>query len=39
MSTAIDRPQRPVSRADFPHAIICALYLEADAIEALFDEY
>lgn len=39
MSTAIGRPQRPASRADFPLAIICALSLEADAIEALFDEY
>ncbi|EXK28260.1 hypothetical protein FOMG_15261 [Fusarium oxysporum f. sp. melonis 26406] len=39
MSTVIDRPQRPVSRANFPLAIICALSLEADAIEALFDEY
>ncbi|EWG48841.1 hypothetical protein FVEG_16341 [Fusarium verticillioides 7600] len=38
MSTAIGRPQRPISRADFPLAIICALSLEADAIEALFDE-
>lgn len=39
MSTVIDKPQRPVSRANFPLAIICALSLEADAIEALFDEY
>ncbi|KAF4947846.1 hypothetical protein FGADI_10125 [Fusarium gaditjirri] len=39
MSTAIGRPRRPVSRAEFPLAIICALSLEADAIEALFDEY
>ncbi|KAF5680268.1 gamma-glutamylputrescine oxidoreductase [Fusarium denticulatum] len=39
MSTAIGRPQRPVSRADFPLVIICALSLEADAIEALFDEH
>ncbi|RKK92683.1 hypothetical protein BFJ71_g10071 [Fusarium oxysporum] len=39
MSTVIDRPKRPVSRADFPLAIICALSLEVDAIEALFDEY
>ncbi|KAF5674286.1 gamma-glutamylputrescine oxidoreductase [Fusarium circinatum] len=30
----LELPQRPVSRADFPLAIICALSLEADAIEA-----
>ncbi|KAF4442689.1 Gamma-glutamylputrescine oxidoreductase [Fusarium acutatum] len=35
----LELPQRPVSRADFPLALICALSLEADAIEALFDEY
>ncbi|KNB09434.1 hypothetical protein FOXG_10012 [Fusarium oxysporum f. sp. lycopersici 4287] len=35
----MELPQRPVSRANFPLAIICALSLEADAIEALFDEY
>ncbi|KAG7425434.1 Gamma-glutamylputrescine oxidoreductase [Fusarium oxysporum f. sp. raphani] len=35
----LELPKRPVSRADFPLAIICALSLEADAIEALFDEY
>ncbi|KAM0241390.1 hypothetical protein ACHAP5_007666 [Fusarium lateritium] len=29
---------RPLSRADFHVAIICALTLEADPIEALFDE-
>ncbi|KAF3400335.1 hypothetical protein DPV78_005575 [Talaromyces pinophilus] len=29
---------RPRSRADFAVAIICALPLEADAVEALFDE-
>ncbi|KAF5589649.1 gamma-glutamylputrescine oxidoreductase [Fusarium subglutinans] len=39
MSAAIGKPQRPVSRADFPLAIICALSLESDAIEALFDEH
>ncbi|PNP74267.1 hypothetical protein FNYG_12316 [Fusarium nygamai] len=40
MSTASGRPpQCPVSRADFPLAIIRALSLEADAIEALFDEH
>ncbi|CVK95911.1 uncharacterized protein FMAN_13834 [Fusarium mangiferae] len=39
MSTANGRPQRPVSRADFPLAIICVLSFEADAIEALFDEH
>ncbi|KAL4882881.1 nucleoside phosphorylase domain-containing protein [Aspergillus karnatakaensis] len=32
------RPIRPRSRADFTVAIICALALEADAVEALFDE-
>ncbi|KAL4918996.1 putative kinesin light chain [Aspergillus aurantiobrunneus] len=30
---------RPQSRADFAVAIICALPLEADAVEALFDEH
>jgi nucleoside phosphorylase len=29
---------RPLSRTDFTIAIICALTLEADAVEALFDE-
>jgi nucleoside phosphorylase len=29
---------RPSSRDEFPIAIICALTLEADAVEALFDE-
>lgn len=29
---------RPRSRSDFASAIICALTLEADAVEALFDE-
>ncbi|KLP03321.1 uncharacterized protein FFB20_02095 [Fusarium fujikuroi] len=39
MSTANGRPRRPVSRADFPLAIICALSFEADAIEAPFDPF
>ncbi|KAL4738216.1 hypothetical protein BDV11DRAFT_216107, partial [Aspergillus similis] len=30
---------RPKSRSDFTIAIICALPLEADAVEALFDEH
>jgi hypothetical protein len=30
---------RPRSRNDFEAAIICALPLEFDAVEALFDEY
>jgi hypothetical protein len=39
-STAINRPlQLPVLRAYFPLAIICALFLEANAIAALFDGY
>ncbi|KAL1969888.1 hypothetical protein VTN77DRAFT_7397 [Rasamsonia byssochlamydoides] len=30
---------RPTSRAEFKIAVICALPLEADAVEALFDEF
>src|SRR5690349_20430754 len=30
-------PRRPVTRRDFEIAVICALPLEADAVEALFD--
>lgn len=30
-------PRRPASRLDFTIAIICALTIEADAVEALFD--
>ncbi|KAF9774564.1 hypothetical protein IL306_007428 [Fusarium sp. DS 682] len=39
MSTGNPGFGRPASRADFPLAIICALPLEADAIDALFDEH
>ncbi|VTT57934.1 unnamed protein product [Fusarium fujikuroi] len=35
----LELPRRPVSRADFPLAIICALSFEADAIEAPFDPF
>lgn len=34
-----DRPRRPATRRDFEIAIICALPLEADAVEALFDHH
>lgn len=37
--TRAPRPQRPATRHDFEIAIICALTLEADAIDALFDHY
>lgn len=33
------RPTRPNSRDGFEIAIICALVLEADAVEALFDHF
>lgn len=33
------RPTRPASRLGFEVAIICALAIEADAVEALFDQY
>ncbi|KAK3933482.1 hypothetical protein QBC46DRAFT_402037 [Diplogelasinospora grovesii] len=33
------RPQRPVTRRDFEIAVICALPLEANAVEAVFDHY
>ncbi|RKK80893.1 hypothetical protein BFJ68_g17682 [Fusarium oxysporum] len=39
MSTPSPRPPRPNDRRGFEIAIICALPLEADAIEALFDHY
>ncbi|EXM13838.1 hypothetical protein FOTG_17727 [Fusarium oxysporum f. sp. vasinfectum 25433] len=39
MSTPSPGPSRPKDRCDFEIAIICALPLEADAIEALFDRY
>ncbi|KAG7402588.1 Nephrocystin-3 [Fusarium oxysporum f. sp. rapae] len=39
MSTPSPGPSRPKDRYDFEIAIICALPLEADAIEALFDHY
>ncbi|KAH7459857.1 hypothetical protein FOMA001_g19797 [Fusarium oxysporum f. sp. matthiolae] len=39
MSTPSSRPLRPNDRRGFEIAIICALPLEADAIEALFDHY
>ena len=33
------RPRRPATRADFEIAVICALPIEADAIDALFDHH
>ncbi|KAM5361080.1 hypothetical protein ACJA88_014599 [Fusarium oxysporum] len=39
MSTRSPLPPRPNNRRGFEIAIICALPLEADAIEALFDHY
>ena len=33
------RPRRPATRANFEIALICALPLEADAVEALFDHH
>jgi nucleoside phosphorylase len=33
------RPRRPAARADFEIAVICALPIEADAVDALFDHY
>src|SRR6478735_958615 len=39
MSTQSPRPPRPKDRRGFEIAIICALPLEADAIEALFDHH
>ncbi|KAL2019581.1 hypothetical protein VTK56DRAFT_9478 [Thermocarpiscus australiensis] len=32
-------PRRPATRRDFEVAVICALPLEADAVDALFDHY
>ncbi|OCK75506.1 putative kinesin light chain, partial [Lepidopterella palustris CBS 459.81] len=34
----MDKPRRPRDRNDFDIAIICALTIESDAVEALFDE-
>lgn len=34
-----DRPRRPATRRDFEVAIICALTVEADAANALFDHH
>ncbi|KAH7460536.1 hypothetical protein FOMA001_g19548 [Fusarium oxysporum f. sp. matthiolae] len=39
MSTLSPRPSRPKDRRGFEIAIICALPLEADAVEALFDHH
>ncbi|KAL1837681.1 hypothetical protein VTJ49DRAFT_3531 [Mycothermus thermophilus] len=33
------RPRRPATRAGFEIAVICALPLEADAVDALFDRH
>ena len=33
------QPRRPTARADFEIAVICALPIEADAVEALFDHH
>ncbi|KAH6848197.1 hypothetical protein B0I37DRAFT_376932 [Chaetomium sp. MPI-CAGE-AT-0009] len=33
------RPRRPATRADFEIAVICALPIEADAVDALFDHH
>ena len=37
MDTA--RPRRPATRADFGIAVICALTIEADAVDAFFDHH
>lgn len=37
--TVQGQPRRPASRAQFGIAIICALTLEANAVDALFDRY
>ncbi|ERF75850.1 hypothetical protein EPUS_01216 [Endocarpon pusillum Z07020] len=39
MSAASKRPRRPRSRNDFEIAVICAIRIECDAVEALFDEF
>ncbi|KAG7403725.1 hypothetical protein Forpe1208_v016277 [Fusarium oxysporum f. sp. rapae] len=39
LSSGLTRPPRPSDRCGFEIAIICALTLEADAIEALFDHH
>ena len=33
------RPRRPATRADFEIAVICALPIEAEAVDALFDHH
>ncbi|KAK3374696.1 hypothetical protein B0H63DRAFT_452540 [Podospora didyma] len=33
------RPRRPATRCDFEIAVICALPIEADAVDALFDHH
>jgi len=35
----MERPRRPTTRLDFEIAVICALTLEADAVDALFDHH
>ncbi|KAK4241610.1 hypothetical protein C8A03DRAFT_30191 [Achaetomium macrosporum] len=35
--TTFRRPRRPATRRDFEIAVICALTIEADAVDALFD--
>ena len=35
----LTRPRRPATRADFEIAVICALPIEADAVDALFDHH
>jgi nucleoside phosphorylase len=39
MARAITQPRRPANRDQFEIAIICALPLEADAVEILFDHH
>lgn len=39
MSATTASPKRPRSREDFQIALICALPLKCDAVEALFDEF
>lgn len=36
---SLQKPLRPASRLDFEIVIFCALSLEADAVEAVFDQY
>src|SRR5256885_16699958 len=35
----MSRPVQPCDRGDFEIALICALHIESDAVEALFDGY